>query len=79
MEKKALHDTTRKKRIFKYIEEVGNISKRCRHFGISRETYYEWKRRYAKEGDQGLISGKPCPLNLKLRTLLYIEEKIVYL
>jgi transposase len=51
----------------------------CRHFGISRETYYQWKRAYAAHGEKGLINSKPCPKNPKLRTPLPIEEKILYL
>ncbi len=29
-----------------YYHKYNNASKTCRYFGISRETFYEWKRRY---------------------------------
>ncbi len=29
-----------------YYRKCGNAAKTCRHFGIARETFYEWKRRY---------------------------------
>ncbi len=29
-----------------YHHRVKNISKTCRHFGISRKTFHLWKRRY---------------------------------
>ena len=44
MDRKALSDISRKKRVFAYAAEIGNIAKACRYFGISRETFYEWKK-----------------------------------
>lgn len=79
MNKQALSDIARKKRVFSHALETGNITKTCRYFGISRETFYEWKRRYNDRGDEGLINSKPCPENPKLRMPKEIEEKILYL
>lgn len=55
------------------------MSNACRYFGISRESYYKWKRGYEKYGKKALINSKPYPENPKLRTALNIEEKILYL
>ena len=33
-----------KLKVFEYARTVGNISKACRYYGISRETYYKWYR-----------------------------------
>ena len=52
MNKQALHDILRKSKVVKYAKEIGNISKACRYFGICRETFYEQKRRYEKEGEK---------------------------
>ncbi len=79
MDRKPLSDIARKKRVFAYAEEVGNIAKACRYFGISRETFYDWKKRQALQGDAGLVNSKPCPQNPKLRVPQHIEEKILYL
>lgn len=79
MNRQALSDIARKKRIFSHAKESGNIAKTCRYFGISRETFYDWKKRYAARGDEGLINSKPCPQNTKLRVPKAIEEKILYL
>ena len=76
---KAQRDIKRKLRVLKYAQEIKNISKTCRYFGISRQTYYEWKQHYAQYGEQGLINSKPCPENPKLRTPREIEEKIHHL
>jgi len=79
MHKNEIHDIQRKLKVFKYAQEIGNVAKACRYYGISRETYYEWQRRYKKDGERGLINSKPCPQNPKLRVPAAIEEQILYL
>ncbi|QDI74814.1 IS481 family transposase [Leisingera aquaemixtae] len=79
MDKEALRDIARKKRVFAYAEEIGNIAKACRYFGISPETFCDWSKRYATRGDAGLVNSKPCPQNPKLRVPQAIEAKILYL
>ena len=72
-------DINRKLKILRYGEELGNVSKACRYYGISRETYYQWKRALAARGEAGLINSKPCPVNLKRRVPQPIEDQILYL
>ena len=79
MTRKEISDINRKLKFLNHAEQNGNITKTCRYFGISRETFYKWKRAYVKKGNLGLISNKPCPQNLKLRIPREIEEKILYL
>jgi transposase len=76
---KAQRDIKRKLRVLNYTKEIGNVSKTCLYFGISREAFYQWKRAYEKYGEKALINSKPCPQNPKLRTLAEIEEKILHL
>ncbi len=76
---KAQRDIARKLNVLNYAKKTKNISKACRHFGICRETFYQWKRLYEAHGELALINGKPCPKNHKLRIPKAIEEKIVYL
>lgn len=45
---KAKRDITHKTKILNHARESKNIAKTCRHFGISRETFYTWKRAYVK-------------------------------
>lgn len=33
------------------------VSKACRYFGISRETFYQWKRAYAEHGEKAIEYG----------------------
>lgn len=79
MNQKAKSDINRKLKVLRHAEATRNISKTCRYFGISRESFYQWKRAYTKYGDEGLINSRPCPENPKLRTTALIEEKILYL
>lgn len=76
---KAQRDIKRKLRVLNYAKDIGNVSKACRYFGISRETFYLWKRAYERFGEKALINSKPCPENPKLRTPPEIEEKILHL
>ncbi len=75
----AERDIRRKLRVLKYFEQRGNIAKTCRHFGISRQTFYDWRSRFEKDGESGLINHKPCPENPRLRVAPEVEEKIVHL
>jgi transposase-like protein len=44
-------------------ENMQNISKTCRYFGVSRESYYKWKKGYESNKEKALINRKPCPEN----------------
>jgi len=41
------HEASKRLKWFDYYEKVGkNARKTCRHFGISPDTFYRWKKRY---------------------------------
>ena len=41
--------------VLRHAEEVtGNVAQTCRYFGISRQTFYQWLRRYQEKGLEGL-------------------------
>ena len=66
--------------IIKHAEEVtGNISKTCRYFGISRQTFYKWVRRYKKQGEIGLSDQSKRPHTSPRSTPSDIVSKILYL
>ena len=79
MNKQDAQVVRHKIKILNYADEIGNVTTACRHFGISRDTFYRWRRDYAKHGDKGLINSKPCPENPNVRVAPVIEEKILYL
>ena len=66
--------------IIRHAEEVtGNISKTCRYFGISRQTFYKWVRRYKKQGEIGLSDQSKRPNTSPRSTPSDIVRKILYL
>ena len=71
----------RKLRVLNYAKEIGNISKACRFYGLSRQAFYKWKRAYEKFGEPGLAPKKHgvSSENSPLKTPPEIEEKILYI
>ena len=53
----------RKIRILKYADELGNVSRACRYFGIPRSIFYIWRNAFRINGGQGLRCNKPIPRN----------------
>jgi transposase InsO family protein len=40
----------KRRRLLKRAAECGNVSQACREFGVSRKTFYKWRRRYEQAG-----------------------------
>lgn len=59
-------------------EEV-NVAAVCRDLGISRETFYVWRRRYRAEGLAGLEPRSRAPRSNPNRTTATVENEIVSL
>jgi transposase len=54
------------------------VAQTCRHFGISRQAFYKWKRRYEQHGEAGL--GRPrTPHRSPRSTPREVVSKILYL
>ncbi len=49
-------EAQRRLRVIKHAENLGNVRKTCRYFGLSRSTFYRWKSAYKKEGELGLTN-----------------------
>lgn len=50
---------------FDYYRKCGNVSRTCRYFGISRKTFYKWKRRYLKYGLSSLENNSTRPRQVR--------------
>ena len=48
--------------------EEANVSKLCRHFGVSRRTGYKWLGRFARTGRPGLLDRSRRPRSSPERT-----------
>ena len=47
-----------KLRVLKFVRDHGSINEACEIFEISRTTYFNWKRKYDKYGEEGLLRKK---------------------
>ncbi|MET9896223.1 helix-turn-helix domain-containing protein [Streptomyces sp. NPDC006465] len=55
-------EAKRRLAVIRHVEEVtGNVALPCRYFGISRQAYYTWFRRYQAEGVEGLRTRSKAP------------------
>jgi transposase InsO family protein len=66
--------------IIRHAEEVtGNVALTCRYYGISRQAYYTWYRRYQADGLDGLRDRSSAPLVCPSTTPTEVVGKIIYL
>jgi transposase InsO family protein len=56
-----------------------NVARTCRHFGISRQAFYRWKRRYGAHGEAGLWDRPRTPHRSPRATPREVVSKILYL
>ena len=50
---------------FDYYHKCRNVSRTCRYYGISRKTFYKWKRRYLKYHLPSLENNSRRPRHLR--------------
>jgi transposase InsO family protein len=72
-------DIRRKLRVLSYAEQIGDISRTCRYFGIGRASFYRWKAAFQKQGEAGLVNKKTIPRNPANQTPPEIVEKVLHL
>jgi transposase InsO family protein len=66
--------------ILRHAEEVtGNVAMTCRYYGISRQSFYVWKRRFDELGPDGLIDRSRRPKVSPNATHVDVVGKILYL
>jgi transposase len=56
-----------------------NVAQACRHFGLSRKSFYKWKARYDAHGDAGLCDQPRAPHHSPRATPREVISKILYL
>jgi transposase InsO family protein/transposase-like protein len=68
---------------FKVLQRAGatsrNVACTCRHFGISRQAFYKWKRRFDEFGAAGLYDRPRAPHRSPRATAREVVSKILYL
>jgi len=66
--------------IIRHAEEVtGNVAQTCRYYGITRQTFYRWLRRYEEKGLEGLRDRSRRPHHSPNATSAEVVGKIIYL
>ena len=66
--------------MLRHVEVVsGNVAATCRYYGISRQCYYGWLRRYEAAGLDGLKDRSSRPHRSPRVTRAEVIEKIVWL
>jgi transposase InsO family protein len=76
LERRARHRLA----IIRHAQEVThNVSRTCRYYGITRQAYYKWLRRYEAGGLEALRDGSSRPHSSPRTTRADVVGKIVYL
>ena len=77
LERRAEH----KLAVLRHVEEViGNVAATCRYYGISRQCYYGWLKRYEAEGVEGLKDRSAPRMSSRTgATPAVVVEKILWL
>src|SRR5678815_2305221 len=56
-----------------------SVAQTCRHFGLSRKTFYKWKKRLTQDGVAALCDRPRTPLRSPRATAPDVVSKILYL
>jgi len=68
---------------FNVLQRAGetsrSVARTCRHFGISRQAFYTWKRRFNEFGAAGLYDRPRAPHRSPRATSAAVVSKILYL
>ena len=60
---------------FDYFKQTQNVSQTCKHFSISRKTFYKWKKRYDPFNLFTLEDISKAPKNKRQPQISYEQEK----
>jgi len=79
-EQQLLRMAKRRLAILRHAEEItGNVALTCRYYGISRQVFYTWRRRYDADGLDGLRDRSHRPQVSPNATRTEVVGKIIYL
>ncbi|MGM7700062.1 helix-turn-helix domain-containing protein [Microbacterium sp. A84] len=74
LERRAKHQVA----VLRHVEEVsGSVAATCRCYGISRQAYYKWLKRYEEQGVEGLKDCSSAPHHSPTATNAEVIEKIL--
>jgi transposase InsO family protein len=70
---------TFRSKFLEHAKRIGNVSATCRYFGISREKFYKWKKRFDELGAAGLGDRPRRPHHSPNETPRAVVSKVLYL
>jgi len=77
-EKELDKNAARRLAIIRHAQEVsGNVALTCRYYGISRQVFYTWLRRYQADGCRGPADRSRRPLICPHETPAEVVGKII--
>ena len=66
--------------VLRHAEEVtGNVAATCRYYGISRQVFYKWRRRFEEHGEEACATGRRRRCTRPNATKTEVVGKIIYL
>lgn len=63
--------------LLQLAEQLRNVSQACRHHGVSRSQFYEYKRAFQERGFEGLMDQPPIPKSFPNETPPEVKEKVI--
>jgi transposase len=63
--------------LLQLAEQLRNVSQACRHHGVSRSQFYEYKRAFQERGFEGLMDQPPIPKSFPNETPSEVKEKVI--
>jgi transposase-like protein len=74
-----LRVTTWRSKVLQHATAISNVARTCRRFGISRNSFYKWRRRFMEHEDAGLCDRPRVPQRFPRTTAHDVISKILYL
>ena len=71
--------TTWRSKVLQHAAAIGNVARTCRRFGMSRKSFYKWRRRFLEHGDTGLCDRPRAPRHSPRATAEDVISKTLYL
>ena len=65
--------------ILELVKESGKVRKVCKEYGVNKTSYYNWKKKYEKEGRKGLYRKVPTVNNHPKRLSEEVVKKVLEL
>ena len=63
--------------LLQLAEQLRNVSEACRHHGVSRSQFYEYKRAFQERGFEGLMDQPPIPKSFPNETPPEVKKKVI--